>query len=764
MIPILYPAEERTFTTQGLGRLSDCLRCIVIEERNGIYECEFDYPITGEHYSEISEGMIVGCIHDDQKDIQPFEIYARTAPLDGVVTFYAHHISYRLGNIILKPMSASSVAQAFATFPAHTMTDCPFTFWTDKVTTGTWKTDVPVSIKEILGGTEGSILDVYGKADYQWDKFAVKLYQNRGADTGVEIRYGKNLTDLTQEIDISGTYTAVAPYWADSEGDTVVYLPEGYVVASDAPKAYGTLTDEKRDAITAETGEALEFGYTVVQPVPLDLSEKWETAPTVSQLRDKAQDILDASDAWVPDENIEVNFVALWQTEEYAAVAPLQRVSLCDKVSVIYSELGVNAKLQIVRVEYNVLLERYNEMELGKPSVSFADVVRGSTESAILKQVPTVSMMQQAIDAATDLISGGLGGHVVFNYNAAGQPNEILILDTEDKDTAVHVLRINENGIGFSSTGYNGTYTTAWTLDGNFVADYITTGTLNANLLRTGIITDQAGRNYWNLLTGEISISYEADPGDEVTQADLARVQNNAQTYANTAEQNAKDYVDQELLDVPTNSEMTGAISSSAAGLRTEFANTYSPKSETTSQVQLWYYRSTSPNQLFGGSWSQTAPQWEEGTFVWQKFRYIKADNTYTESDPVCVTGNSGEDAQESYDGKDALYLYITSDKSTYVAKGETSTVVLTACLGQGDSIDIDPTGEYYSYLWYMATDDDESLPYKSGKNLTITVNDNFCEDRASLRVAIVEDEYLLLQDHNGTVIETHDGVGIEVL
>ena len=101
MIPILYDHAEKDFTSQGLCRLADAVDCVVTEERNGIYECELKYPIDGLYFEEIFEGRLIGATHDDNGDIQPFEIYKHSAPIDGVVTFYAHHLSYRLRNHIL---------------------------------------------------------------------------------------------------------------------------------------------------------------------------------------------------------------------------------------------------------------------------------------------------------------------------------------------------------------------------------------------------------------------------------------------------------------------------------------------------------------------------------------------------------------------------------------------------------------------------------------------------------------------------------------
>jgi hypothetical protein len=132
------------------------------------------------------------------------------------------------------------------------------------------------------------------------------------------------------------------------------------------------------------------------------------------------------------------------------------------------------------------------------------------------KEAPTLTDIQRITAHATSLISGGLGGHVVINTNADGQPNEILILDTEFISTAVKVLRINQNGIGFSSSGYNGPYRSAWTLDGQFVADFITTGTLSTALLKTGAISDASGNLLIDLDSGAINLNGQVTANNNV--------------------------------------------------------------------------------------------------------------------------------------------------------------------------------------------------------------------------------------------------------
>lgn len=488
MIPILYASTAVNFTNEGLGRLTDCISAKVTEERNGMYELEFRYPVTGKLFNQITQGCFVACIHDDTKTRQPFRVYKRSAELNGIVTFNAEHISYALNRIILKPFTASSCAGAISQIVNQSMNTNPFTFWTDKVVSGDINVSVPTSVRAFLGGTAGSLLDVYGTGEYEFDKFAVKLHLRRGQDTDVEIRYGKNMSELTQEIDSTASYNAIAPYWVDSSSGTVVTLTEGYVMAEDA------------------TGD--------VRAVPVDLSDKFDEAPTESQLRAMATSIVNAGDTWSPTENLKVNFVQLWQTEEYKDVAPLQRLNLCDTCLAIHPYLSLHARIKVITTIYDVLLERYDFMELGSPKATFAETLSQAVEKTILSQVPSTSMLQQAIQHATELITGGLGGYVVINTDADGHPTELLIMDTPDINTAVNVWRWNLGGLGHSSTGYNGQFTTAITADGHIVANFMDTGTLTANILKTGIIQAINGDSYWNLDTGEIYIKAYSDDID----------------------------------------------------------------------------------------------------------------------------------------------------------------------------------------------------------------------------------------------------------
>ena len=485
MIPILYPSNETSFTSNGLGRLPDATECIVTEERNGAYELRMMYPIDGLHFSDIQISRFIYAVPADGKGKQPFRIYSISKPLNGIVEINAEHVSYQLSHIPVSPFEAGSLAAALVGLKDNAVEDCPFTFWTDKTVTGNFKVTEPVSLRSRLGGVEGSLLDVYGTGEYEFDRYTVKLHLHRGTNNGVTLRYGKNITDIKQEENIANTYTGVMPFWkGDVDGtETTVTLPEKVL----------------------HSANAANFPYQ--RTIPLDLSSNFESQPTEAQLRSAANSYMTSNNIGVPAVSIDVSFIALWQTEEYKDVANLERVNLCDTVTVEFPALNVSAQAKVVKTEYDVLRDRYQSLELGDARTNFTQTLSTeiSNNTSAMKQLPTKSYMQRAVEHATELITGGLGGHVIMKTNADGEPEEILIMDTDDISTAVNVIRMNQAGIGFSTDGYDGPFSTAWTIDGHFVADFIDTGNLNATLITTGVLKDHGSNFVLDLSTGTLT-------------------------------------------------------------------------------------------------------------------------------------------------------------------------------------------------------------------------------------------------------------------
>lgn len=346
MIPILYPAAETKFTSFGIGTLPDAINCIVTEERNGEFELAMTYPANGIRANDLAvESIILAPGNDSATSLskwQPFRIYSITANLNGTLLINAEHISYQLRYVVTMPFSASSPADAMLGISGHCVGDVPFSFATDKVGSGIYTQSVPASARHRLAGEDGSILDTYG-GEYEWDRWTVRLRAARGSDNGVVVAYGKNLTTLEQTTSIEAALTGVVPYYLE-EGDggvnRLLTLPE---------RVISILGDTK-------------YGRTI----PLDLSGEFDQSPTDDQMRSRARAYLNANKITGPIVSLQASFVPLWQTVEHSGIAPLERVGLCDTITIRHAVLGISAKAKVVRTEFDVLAERYIAVELGE--------------------------------------------------------------------------------------------------------------------------------------------------------------------------------------------------------------------------------------------------------------------------------------------------------------------------------------------------------------------------------------------------------------
>ena len=460
MKPILYDSTEKQFTTNGIGTLADAISCTVIEERNGSYELEMEYPLGGINYDEIRNNRIILAMPSDGQKAQPFRVFKITRPIGGVVKIYAVHLSYDLSGIPVAPFSANDCPSALNGLKSNSMIANPFEVWTDISGSGKYKQISPASFRSRLAGTDGSILDSFGKgAELEFDRLTVKVHQNRGRDNGVTIRYGKNLTDLKQQESIENVRTGVIAYWYKEENNT-------------------------QDVIVGEI-QYLEnhADYPKENIHVLDCSADFEKKPDKQQLNTRAKQYIKANNIGVPKVSIDVSFIQLWQTEEYKNIVSLERVSLCDTVHVVFDKLGVNAVAKVIKTEFDVLNERYIKITLGEARSSFGEAIREATKSTIQPLVK--SMVNIAVSNATANISG-FSGYVTKITDANGNWSELVISDNADYTQARNVWRWSQGGLGFSSNGYAGPYTTAITADGHINGAMITAGTINANTVNVG--------------------------------------------------------------------------------------------------------------------------------------------------------------------------------------------------------------------------------------------------------------------------------------
>ena len=471
MIPILYASvTEGTVPTKfGKGALSDVLSCQVTEQRNGAYELTMDYAAEGIHAGDIVPNAIIKAKPNYTDDPQLFRIYKVGKAINGRFTVNAQHISYDLSGKVIASGSAASCVAACALLEASAGN---FTINTDKTVSAAFSVSEPSSVRSWFGGKSGSLLDVYG-GEWKLDNYTATLKQERGANRGVTIRYGKNLVDLSQVLNMSNLVTGVVPYYIDSS-------TKALTVGTKVPT--GLTLDVDRDI-------AVDFSDAVDPESQTTITAQLATLAAAYIAKNNLTNIVNS---------ITLDFVQMQGLTE--------RVDLCDTVNIYFEALGISAAAKCIATVWDVLEERYTKTTFGEAKTNIADTIAVTQKE--VKAKASVSYTQEAARRASELITGNLGGFVVFHdSDNNGQPDEILIMDTADINTATKVWRWNNGGLGYSGTGYAGPYTKlALTSDGQIVADCITTGTLNADLIKAGVIEDVAGNSTIDMTNGAATL------------------------------------------------------------------------------------------------------------------------------------------------------------------------------------------------------------------------------------------------------------------
>lgn len=485
MIPILYKQDAKT----KIGWLAEASDCQCTEERNGVFELEFQYPMLGRYAAELVIDRYVKAKPNANGKNQFFHIRKVSKPINGMFTVSCEHISYALSGYPVPTVEASGNAQvainAILTAAKNQLgKDTGFSVATTDITLSSSIALTNVSARAALGGVSGSVLDVYG-GEYEFDNHTIKLHKARGKDRGVRIAYGRNMTELKCDIDMDSAYTGIYGYVKNDNVDLHSYKA---VTNSSGINAKTLIRDFSSD-FSGGDGEITQSGLD--SAVAAYAATNDINSPTVSMT---------------------VSFVDLSQSPEYASFSALESVSLCDTVQIHHKDLNINIKAKVIKTVYDVLRERYTSVDLGSPRANFADVIKQTVNETkdlrgqlVLAKSDLTAAYEKAIADATAAITGNSGGYV--RLNPSQNPQEILIMDTPDISTAKNIWRFNLSGFGHSSGGYSGPYRTAVTQDGHIVADFIDTGILNANIIRAGIMQSTNGEFSFNLETGHIEAS-----------------------------------------------------------------------------------------------------------------------------------------------------------------------------------------------------------------------------------------------------------------
>jgi len=512
MIPILYAASETDFTTNGIGLLTDAVSCTVTEERNGAYEATLVYPAKGHLAEYIAEDAIIKAKANDTDEPQLFRIYKSGKQIGSNTTWNAEHISYELTGNPVERFSISGVnaEQALNSLLAAAVFKHKYTAISDITTVNKTSIADVVSVRKALGGVEGSILDTWG-GEYHFNNYRIELLKARGADNGVTIEYGKNLTDAKQERNIANIVTAIFPY--------AKYTPEGK-----KNEVYISLKEK-----TLVHAGAADYAYKRCEIV--DFSSEWESGTIITEdmLRTKAEAYLEKIST-EPDINITLSYAQLKKTKDYKNIQAMESVALCDTVTVRIDKLQIEATAKIVKAKYDSLKERYDTMEIGSVRTNLTKQLTATqqevTESIKKNQTRAEQIkkqIEQTIVDVTAAITGNSGGYVVLYPEK--NPQEIYILDRPELSKAKNVWRWNLAGLGHSSTGVNGQFTTAITADGQIVANFITAGELTGAILKAGTVYAEAlDVEYKNAVT-----KHADDAANKAYEDSLSKIQTTAE-------------------------------------------------------------------------------------------------------------------------------------------------------------------------------------------------------------------------------------------
>lgn len=474
----LFEKDATSFERMGIAVLKP-VSCIVHEEKNGDFSLEM---VVAEDDELCREERIVFA-PTPKNGNQPFRIYDVERQIGVEKRVKARHVFYDLLDNFLEDVRPTGNG-AFALQRLLNETQYPsgFTGTSDIETSATAYWEMKNPVEALIGTDENSFVNRWGGVADR-DKFTVTMRKNGGRDNAVRIRYGKNLESCGLHCNYENIVTRIMPTGLKADGQTLLKLPEKYVDSEH-------LNDYNAPKV-------LRVHYSNIKVGENEGDYKTETEACAALRAAAKAEFENGAD--LPEIMGSISVVDLRQTREYEAVKALETIYPFDTLEV---ELPAdNGTMSLVSVnmqayDYDCTTERYTKITIGEQNY-VGDLVK-----TVLKKVSDtlseegIASLPDRVQKATELITTALGGYVVK------RENELLIMDTKDPKTASRVWRWNLNGLGYSKTGYDGPYALAMTMDGQINADFITVGTLSANLIKGGILMSKNGASWINMDNG----------------------------------------------------------------------------------------------------------------------------------------------------------------------------------------------------------------------------------------------------------------------
>lgn len=481
----LFESSEKDFNTLGICSLNQCLSCTITEELNGSYELVMTYHMDSKAFPEILLRRIIYCKPNPYSQEEPFRIYAISTPINRVITINAAHVSYDLSGYPVEPFVANSAQETISLMKSRSLMSNPFNFYTDISKDGYLNVEYPRSIRNIMGN---EFMELY-EPEMEYRKFDIYFRQHRGSNNGVEIRYGKNLTNLQQDENVNNVYTAVYPFWYKSEIDEN---------GEESEKVLVTIPNKVVPTLVS---------YQHVNILTYDLTNEFDERPTADDLINAANELIVSEKLGIPTLSMTIDFNQLSSSAEYSQYALLDKVMLGDTITVKFEEANIEAETKCVATTYNPLTNRYTSIELGDARRTLGDTIIDSNKNLNDKiddsNEHNKSYFQKAMEELTNAITGNNGGYVRFN--PPKNPSEILIMDTPDPTTAVVVWRWNKSGLGVSTTGYNGPFLGIG-VNGKLVINEATAHKFVASLIQGGMLESLNGKSWINMDSGTFNL------------------------------------------------------------------------------------------------------------------------------------------------------------------------------------------------------------------------------------------------------------------
>lgn len=457
----IFGQTDTLFSTNG-DKILQPTKCKIHKQDNGEYyadiECSSDYS------SYIQNGRIVVC--PTPTGNQAFR-FLNPEITKAKIKVKAKHVYYDSENYLIKDSNVvnKNCNQALEHLNAATDNESPFTTLSDVASINSFR-----CVRKSLNEAVNVVLERWG-GHLVRDNFDIAIRSSIGADNGVTIRYGKNLKEIKKTEDWNNVVTKLLPVGKDG-----LLLDEVYLYSEQQYALPYTKSINFTQELEQEEGET-DDEYT------FRLKE---------DLRQQATAYLAAN--CVP----KINYIVKANIENITDIG--------DTINVIDETLGIYLTTHVIAFEYDAILEKFSQVEFGNSKEKLSNLmnsVSASTSQQITQRDQELAVkLSEELSEAADKIWGALG-----NSYCIYQGDQILIVDKLPKEEATNVMRINSAGIGFSTSGINGAFTSAWTLDGTLNMQAINVINLVADLIKGGTLKLGSNLNEY----GQIKIYNEAN-------------------------------------------------------------------------------------------------------------------------------------------------------------------------------------------------------------------------------------------------------------